>query len=125
MVNICFLLLYYYACKSFYLVFVVAVRFNNKTKKKDIDAWEIIKKEGLSRMNRKHIHFATEMMDSKDMVSGMRSSCEVFIRLDVAKALQDGIELFISENKVILTEGHNGVIEPKYFACVEYNVKRV
>jgi RNA:NAD 2'-phosphotransferase (TPT1/KptA family) len=43
----------------------------------------------------------------------------VLIHLDVAKALQDGIKLYQSENKVILTEGHNGIIKPQFFSHVE------
>lgn len=42
----------------------------------------------------------------------MRQSCTVFIEVDVAKAMNDGIEFFISENNVILSRGINGVMPP-------------
>ena len=42
----------------------------------------------------------------------MRTSCAVFIELDVEKALQDGIEMFMSKNGVVLSRGKNGVISP-------------
>jgi 2'-phosphotransferase len=47
----------------------------------------------------------------------MRSSAQVLIYLDIEKALADGVPLFISENKVLLSPGINGIIEPKYFKC--------
>ena len=43
-------------------------------------------------------------------LQGMRQSCDVFIELDIEKALKDGIEIFISTNKVILTRGINGAL---------------
>jgi 2'-phosphotransferase len=45
----------------------------------------------------------------------MRSSAQILIYLDIEKCLAEGIPLFISENKVLLSPGINGVIEPKYF----------
>ncbi|KAH9304970.1 hypothetical protein KI387_009374, partial [Taxus chinensis] len=47
---------------------------------------EVIKKEGLKSMNRIHIHFATGLCKEDGVISGMRSSCEVFIYLNVQKA---------------------------------------
>ncbi|CAM6098051.1 unnamed protein product [Calypogeia fissa] len=71
--------------------------------------------EGLKRMGRNHVHFASGVPGSEDVISGMRSSCEVLIYLNVEKALTDGMKLYISENKVILTEGFEGVVPPDYF----------
>jgi 2'-phosphotransferase len=34
-------------------------------------------------------------------------------------ALQDGMKLFISKNKVIFTEGFNGVVPPNYFTKID------
>lgn len=42
----------------------------------------------------------------------MRKSCKVFIEIDLEKALQDGLEFFISSNKVILSNGIENVIIP-------------
>jgi len=33
----------------------------------------------------------------------------------MTKCLEDGIELLLSENNVILTTGKNGILETKYF----------
>lgn len=44
-----------------------------------------------------------DMHSSLDV--GMRSSAQVLIYLDVQKALDDGIPLFLSANSVVLTPG--------------------
>ena len=80
------------------------------------DNWESIKDEGLSRSGRNTIHFASGLPGDKQVISGMRSSANIFIYLDIQKALDIGIEFYISENKVILTEGNDkGFLETKFF----------
>lgn len=46
---------------------------------------------------------------------GLRSNAEVFIVVDVEKALGDGIVFYKSANNVILTAGVDGWLAPKYF----------
>ena len=71
-----------------------------------------IKKNGISRMKRKHIHIA----ESDQAKSGKRSSCNVKILINMELAMNDGIKFYRSENGVILTEGdENGLLLPKYF----------
>lgn len=77
--------------------------------------WPLIKKEGLKRMARNHIHFAPGLPKEEGVISGMRSSCEIIIEIDLLMAIKDGIEFYISSNNVILTEGDKGVLSPKYF----------
>jgi 2'-phosphotransferase len=48
----------------------------------------------------------------------MRGSCDVIIQIDMGAAIKDGIDFFISTNSVILTEGIDGVLSPKYFLKV-------
>jgi 2'-phosphotransferase len=50
----------------------------------------------------------------------MRSSAQVLIYLNVQKALDDGVPLFLSANSVILSPGlgPQGIISPIYFAAV-------
>lgn len=79
--------------------------------------WDSIKRDGLRKMNRNHIHFACTAV-FKDAVSGFRKDAELLIFIDVLAALRDGIEFYRSENDVILSEGTNGVMAPKYFAKV-------
>ncbi|GAB6019541.1 tRNA 2'-phosphotransferase 1 [Chamberlinius hualienensis] len=82
--------------------------------------WEKIKSQGLSRMNRNHIHFTPAEPGSKQIISGFRSSSEVLIYLHVEKVLKDGIQLFRSTNNVILSPGNDqGFISPKYFKKIE------
>ncbi|KAK1284963.1 hypothetical protein QJS10_CPB20g01533 [Acorus calamus] len=49
----------------------------------------------------------------------MRKNVNVLIFLDVRKALEEGMKLYMSDNKVILTEGFNGVVPVKYFEKIE------
>jgi 2'-phosphotransferase len=81
----------------------------------DSNAWEIIKKDGLKPISRMHIHCAISEPEDKQIISGMRTSAKVLIYIDMKKAMDDGIKFYLSKNKVILTKGYNGVLEPKYF----------
>jgi 2'-phosphotransferase len=83
-------------------------------------AWDLISKDrqGLSRMNRNHIHFATGLLGEDGVISGMRHSCTVLIYLDTAKALDVGVKFFKSENGVVLTEGIDGHLPKEYFSKV-------
>jgi 2'-phosphotransferase len=135
------------------------------------DKWHNhIRTEGLHRMTRNHIHFATGVNNSGDgdgdndgnnnvvnVISGIRQSCTVYIYLDKHKCAaaarnsemismtmmkddngniaklrthgngnggldDDKLDLYISDNGVILTDGINGtgVIPPEYFAYVTH-----
>lgn len=72
---------------------------------------------GLSVMCRTHIHIAT----SKNALSGHRKSCNVYIYIDVTKAIKDGIKFYLSSNGVILTRGENdiGFLPSSYFSRIE------
>ena len=72
---------------------------------------------GLSIMNRTHIHIAI----SKDAKSGHRKSCNVFIYIDIVKAVNDGIKFYLSSNGVILTKGveDTGLLPSTYFSTIE------
>ena len=73
---------------------------------------ESIKTQGLSKMTRNHIHFATSRLAS----SGIRRDANIFIYVDMATAMLDGIPFFVSTNGVVLTPGNkDGFLEPEYF----------
>ncbi len=74
-----------------------------------------IKKSGLNKMSRTHIHFASK----PDAISGFRSNSNVLIHIDMEAAMADGIEFYISDNQVILSPGP---IDPKYFKRIDYVV---
>ena len=83
-------------------------------------AWNDIQKTGLSRMKRNHIHFAAGELGADGVISGMRSSAQVYIYIDVHKAMKDGITFFRSANNVILSPGNaDGIIESTYFKTVK------
>ncbi|KAJ3299835.1 tRNA 2'-phosphotransferase 1, partial [Kappamyces sp. JEL0829] len=85
----------------------------------NLAAWASIKNEGLSKMNRQHIHFAVGKLGEDGVKSGMRHNTAVFIYIDTALAMKDNIEFFRSANNVILSTGIAGAIPPLYFARVE------
>ena len=80
--------------------------------------WPLIEQSGLNKMGRTHIHFAIGEYGSKDVISGMRGSCEILITLDVELCLKEGIPLEVSPNQVVLSKGVNGIISKKYFKSV-------
>ncbi|KAF8235217.1 hypothetical protein L208DRAFT_1257876 [Tricholoma matsutake] len=82
-------------------------------------AWNAISREGLSKMTRNHIHLAQGVV-GEGVISGMRGSSQIFIYIDVQKALASGIEFFLSDNGVVLTEGdERGLLKPDLFDRVE------
>ena len=83
-------------------------------------AYKSIKIDGLNRMSRTHIHFASGTLDDKSVISGMRKTASVMIHIDVEKAMAAGITFYKSLNGVILSEGINGVIGPEYFSGVDF-----
>lgn len=48
----------------------------------------------------------------------MRAGCNLYIYIDVPKAMADGIPFEKSDNGVVLTEGKNGVLAKEYFSKV-------
>ncbi|XP_022147085.1 tRNA 2'-phosphotransferase 1 [Momordica charantia] len=80
---------------------------------------ESILESGLKRMKRLHVHFSCGLPTDGEVISGMRRDVNVLIFLDVKKALDDGMKLYVSDNKVILTEGFDGVVAVKYFQKIE------
>ncbi|KAL3615588.1 hypothetical protein CASFOL_041249 [Castilleja foliolosa] len=79
---------------------------------------------GLSRMKRLHVHFSCGLPTDGEVISGMRRDVNVLVFLDVRKALEDGMKLYISDNRVILTEGFDGTVPVKYFQKIESWPKR-
>ncbi|KAJ1306594.1 hypothetical protein OPQ81_007594 [Rhizoctonia solani] len=89
----------------------------------NLKAWESIKAQGLSRMRRNHIHLASGRPGASGVISGMRSSSQILIFIDIAAAIAAGILFHLSANGVILTAGDsNGLIPPVYFSSVEKKV---
>ncbi|KAL0547909.1 hypothetical protein IC582_012344 [Cucumis melo] len=80
---------------------------------------ESILDSGLKRMKRLHVHFSCGLPTDGEVISGMRRDVNVLIFLDVQKALEDGMKLYISDNRVILTEGFDGTVPIKYFQKIE------
>ena len=78
-------------------------------------AWAAIREAGLSRMARQHVHFARDLPGESGVISGMRSSCQVLVWVDLRACIEAGMEVFESSNGVILTPGFDGVVPPRFF----------
>lgn len=83
------------------------------------EAWKIIATDGLKPLSRKHIHFAKSEPSDHTVISGARGSSKVLIYIDMKIAMNDGIDFYLSDNGVILSEGKDGKIDPKYFKKIE------
>merc|ERR1712025_525503 len=81
--------------------------------------WDSIRQQGLNRMTRNHIHFVpSDSFGGKNVISGMRKSCELLIYINLRAALKDGVPFYVSANNVLLSPGINGVLPPRYFLKV-------
>lgn len=86
-------------------------------------AWGGIRVDGLRKMGRLHVHFARGLPGESGVLSGFRASWEVLVYVDVARAIDEGVEFFLSENGVLLTpgifyKGNEGVVPPHLFEKV-------
>ena len=69
---------------------------------------------GGTRYSRNHVHFTPyEPYDSR-IISGVRAGSEVAIYIDLHQALRHGVPFFMSSNRVILSQGIDGVIASDY-----------
>ena len=57
------------------------------------------------------------MIKGEGVISGMRSSAQLLVYVDAAKAMQQGVVFYVSANKVILTPGigPEGAVPPDCF----------
>lgn len=85
-----------------------------------LEAWQLIRTQGLCRMTRNHIHFATGLPQDNGVISGLRKNCEVFIHVDTKKCAAAGVKVFRSDNGVLLTSGVDdlGILPAEYFSMV-------
>jgi 2'-phosphotransferase len=82
-----------------------------------VEFLNLIQSNGLSKMQRNHIHFAEGLPGDHGVISGMRGNCTAVVIVDMKKAIEDGILFYRSTNNVILSPGmgETGIIPPKYF----------
>lgn len=76
-----------------------------------------IMEQGLSRMNRNHIHFTTEEKIPGKRRNMTRAKATVDIYIDVDLAMKEGHTFFRSDNGVVLTKGP---LEKKYFKEIRH-----
>jgi 2'-phosphotransferase len=84
-----------------------------------LKCWDSILEKGLSRMQRNHIHFTPRecVSESHEVVSGMRTDCNLLLYVDAARAIADGVKFYRSSNNVILSPGSEdtGALGRRYF----------
>jgi len=83
--------------------------------------WEAIKLRGLLHMGRNHIHFTPWDPIEAELPQcvGLRPNVEVFVYVNMAKAMALGVRFFYSANGFVLTRGDNsGAIPPYLFQKV-------
>lgn len=81
--------------------------------------WKQIEKQGLSRMERDHIHFTTRLSSEGQVISGMRQSCNVFVYVDALRAIRDGYTFYKNSNNVILCPGNaKGTLPSRYIKSI-------
>ncbi|KAA8492168.1 tRNA 2'-phosphotransferase 1 [Porphyridium purpureum] len=80
-------------------------------------AWEHIRKVGLSRMTRRHVHMATALPGNDQVKSGIRMQCKVAVWVDVQRGIREGIPFFLSANDVVLSPGEKdtGIVPTRLF----------
>jgi 2'-phosphotransferase len=77
-----------------------------------------IKEEGLSKMSRQHVHMVS--LSDPNAFSLMRANVNMYIVVDMYKAICDGIPFYVSANNVILSSGNDsGYIPAKYLTFLE------
>jgi 2'-phosphotransferase len=76
--------------------------------------------QGLKRMQRTHIHFASGLPQEDGVISGMRKSCQIYIYINAAKCAADDVPFYKSDNGVLLTAGveEKGTLPPEYVSHV-------
>jgi len=82
-------------------------------------AWEKIKNNGLKKINKKtHLYFQPGDLSIglSNLVKRFRNNCEVLVYIDIAKAINGGIQFYKSINNVVMTTGDRlGRIPARYF----------
>ena len=63
---------------------------------------DMIRKEGLNRMSRQHVHLSAEAATARQV--GSRHGTPIVLTIDAQKMLQDGFNFYQSDNGVWLTE---------------------
>jgi putative RNA 2'-phosphotransferase len=73
----------------------------------------LILKEGLKPMSRTHVHMSKDI-ETATKVGSRKSSKIIILHIDSKSMIEDGKDIFISENGVYLTD----YVEPKYIKII-------
>jgi len=79
------------------------------------ESWKNIRMTALDRMQRTHIQMAAGLPTDPEVVSGTRQGAEIYIYIDVVRAMESGIPFYRSHNNVICSPGP---IPPEFFLQV-------
>lgn len=80
-----------------------------------IEALPIILKNGLSKMNRTHVHLSGNIETAKEVGSRRKNKECVILEINTKELVENNVKFFLSENNVWLTEN----IHPKHIKVKE------
>ena len=69
-------------------------------------------------MGHQHMHFVDGLVGKEEVISGMHTTCDVYIYVDVNACVQDEIVFYTNYNAVLLTAKIDGTLPQKYFLLV-------
>ena len=65
---------------------------------------------GLSKMARNNVHMAIGLPDKKGVINGMKNSCDIFIEINLLKAIMLGqLKFYTSINKVVFSPAYTSI----------------
>jgi len=82
------------------------------------DVWDSIKKKGLQKMNRQHVHLSADV-DTALLVGNRRKREVILLQIHARLMVNRGHKFYLSENNVWLTDH----VPPKYIALL--NIKKI
>ena len=78
-------------------------KISKSGRESDFETLESIKKEGIKKMNRQHVHLSADEETAKN-VATRHSGKYIILEIDTEAMLKENYKFYLSENKVWLTD---------------------
>jgi 2'-phosphotransferase len=76
--------------------------------------WDDILNDGIRTRNCTRIHLVADFPTEGDVVSGFQKDSNLFLHVELHRLIIDGVQVYKSDNNVLLTEGKDGLIGADY-----------